>query len=148
MGWSAGSKMSSSKISNLLPASLPLLGSESVPIVQGGATVRAPVSSIGNANGQLISTTPFSLIVLGVYGLRTLSGALILNLPSLSSMAYGDWIDLEDIDYNANVNNVTINAAGSDTIALYGAATASQTLNVAGVRARLIVNVAGWSLMI
>lgn len=97
---------------------------------------------------SVVSGAPVTLITQGRYSLRTSTGAITLNLPALSSVSTGDWIDLLDIDYAANTNNVTINAAGADQIALFTAAAGTQTLNLAGVHAMLVANATNWRLAV
>lgn len=119
------------------------------PIDQGGTG--GQTSSTANYNilqRTLIGTTPFNLDLMTVYGLQTSLSALSVFLPPLATTQLGDWIDLEDVDYNVNVNNVTITASGTEQIQLFGVGSNSQVLNVAGVRCRIWANNGFWSLLV
>lgn len=96
----------------------------------------------------LIATTPVAIQPMFWYGLRTSVGAITLLLPALSTLSAADWIWLVDVDYAANTNNVTIQAAGSDQIALWDASASSQTIDIAGTRVQLIVNAASWRMIV
>jgi hypothetical protein len=102
----------------------------------------------GGSGGILIESNGLVLQTGTFYGIKSSLGAWTISLPSLSEQAIPSYADLADIDYNINVNNLTIQANGSDLIALYGASASSQTLKVAGVQARLVANTTSWRLLV
>jgi len=119
------------------------------PVNQGGTG--ALTTAGGNYALQqrsLIGATLTSLAPLSFNGIRTAVEAITLTLPALSGLQPGDWIDVADVDFNAHVNNITVNAVGLDLIFSYGVSAASQTLNVAGARVRFVVNVSSWCMLV
>jgi hypothetical protein len=112
----------------------------------GGTTAAGAEYNL--AQRALIASTPFNLAAVTFYGVRTSVGAFSLYLPLLATLLPGDWIDIADIDFNANINNITVFGNTSDQIALYNASAGSQVLNVAGVRARLVVNAGIWRMLV
>ena len=119
------------------------------PVAQGGTGALNPQGANYNILQRgLISTSGAISVVCARYGLQTSTGPLTLSLPPVASLGQGDWIDLYDVDFNANVNSVTITAAGSDMIALYGSSAASQVLSVAGVKVTLVINGSSWRMLV
>lgn len=119
------------------------------PLDQGGTGATSAAGAEYNIGQRaLIATTPVNLAALTFYGVRTSVGAFSVYLPLLASLLPGDWIDLADIDFNANINNVTIVGNTSDQIALYASSAGSQVLNVAGARTRLVVNAGIWRMLV
>lgn len=119
------------------------------PVAQGGTGgVTAQVAVYNLLQRALIGSTAFSLAALTVYGVNTSVGAFNLFLPLLATLEPGDWIEVADVDFNANVNNITVTAAMSDQIALYNAAAGAQVMNVAGSRARFVVNNSAWRMLV
>ena len=80
--------------------------------------------------------------------MKTSTAALILNLPPLSGVSDGDWVDLIDTDFNAASNNVTINAEGSDTLQLWGVSGASATISVSGTHVVAVANSGYWGVSV
>ena len=116
---------------------------------QGGTgATTAPAASYNITQRALIANTPVNLAPLTSYGVRTSVGAFSLYLPLLASLLPGDWIDLADIDFNANINNITVFGNTSDQIVLFATSAGSQVLNVAGVQARLVVNAGIWRMLV
>ncbi len=116
-----------------------------VPANQGGTGSQSLAG--GNYALQqrgLIGATLTTLAPLSVNGIRTSVEAITLTLPLISGLLPGDWIDVADVDYNANVNNITVNASGPDKVIVQGVALISTVLNSAGSYARFAVTPAGW----
>lgn len=93
--------MANSKISALNPATTPLVGTETLPIVQGGVTVKATVASITNGGGYAGSFTTLDSSgnttlgdastdtvrvngYMGVGGAANIANALTVGSPTLS----------------------------------------------------------------
>ena len=120
------------------------------PVSQGGTGAKdAPTANYGLQQRGLIGATNFLAQPLTRYGIRTLQGTFTIYLPPLITMQYGDWVDFSDVDFNANVNNVTLSGSSGDTIVAFGGTPATtQTLNVQGVRVTLIANITTWSMIV
>jgi len=82
------------------------------------------------------------------YWVRTSVAAISLVLPALSSLNEGDWLVIADVDFNANANNITVLATGSDTIVLYDTTAGSQLLTISGVKVTLVVNSGKWRMLV
>lgn len=119
------------------------------PIDQGGTGAQTAAGANYNTQQrQLVATPTVAAQPLTVYSARTGLSAITFSLPPLGGVSPGDWISIADVDFNANTNNITITANGSDVIALYGTTAGSQVLNVAGVQARLVANATYWRLLV
>lgn len=119
------------------------------PLNQGGTgATSAAAGNYALQQRQVVASTPVNLAALTFYPVRTSLGAFALYLPALASLLTGDWIDVADIDANANANNITIHASGSDQIILYASAAGSQVINIAGTRARFVVNASSWRMLV
>lgn len=119
------------------------------PLDQGGTgSTTSSGANYAFQQRRLISATLTSLTPLSFNGIRTAIEPVTLTLPLISGLQPADWIDVADVDYNANNNNITINAAGPDFIYAYGAAAPVQVLNIAGVRVRLVANVNSWCMLV
>lgn len=119
------------------------------PIGQGGTgAVTAQGAEYNIDQRVIVDSTAVSMSAVTQYYVRTSVGAFTLYLPPLSTMVPPDWVDVADIDFNANVNNITITAYNTDQIVLYGSSASSQTLNVAGARTRLVVNNNTWRMLV
>lgn len=119
------------------------------PIAQGGTGAQtAAAAAYAVLQRQLVATTPVNLAALTVYSVRTSVAAISLYLPLLASLLPGDWIEVADVDFNANINNITIVGNTSDQIALYASSAGSQVLNVAGAKAVLFVNAGIWRMLV
>lgn len=120
------------------------------PIWQGGTGAQS--ADLANYNLQqrklLQGSSPIQLLPLNFYGMKTSTAALILNLPPLSGVSDGDWVDLIDTDFNAASNNVTINAEGSDTLQLWGVSGASATISVSGTHVVAVANSGYWGVSV
>ena len=117
-------------------------------VSQGGTGGTTSAGAYYNLAQRQLLAASADIVPLTFYGIRTSVGAMTLTLPSLSLVQLGDWIELADIDFSAETNNVTITASGSDQIALYGGSATSQTLNIAGVRTTLVANTTSWRMLV
>ena len=116
---------------------------------QGGTSATTAAGAAYSITQRaLIASTPFNLAPLTSYGVRTSVGAFSLYLPLLASLIPGDWIDIADVDFNANVNNISVVGNTSDQIALYATNAGTQVLSIAGVKVRLVVNAGIWRMLI
>ena len=119
------------------------------PIAQGGTGAQTAQGAAYNiTQRQVVASTPVTMQPLTFYAVRTSVGAFSLYLPPLAGLTLSDWIDVADIDFDANVNNITVHASGSDVIALYGTTAGTQVLNLAGVQARFVVNNSSWRMLV
>lgn len=119
-----------------------------VPVGQGGTgATSAQDANYGLQQRGLIAAT-MTAQPLNRYGVRTSTGAITVNLPDLNEVAYGDWIDMADVDFEAATNNITLSANGSQQISSFGVLAGSQTLNVSGVRVTLIATPTCWSMIV
>ena len=119
------------------------------PLSQGGTGATSSAGAAYNiVQRGVINATAFNLAVLTSYGVQTSGGAFSVYLPALSTLLPGDWIDVADIDFNANVNNITVVGNGTDQIVAYTSAAGSQVLNVAGVKVRFVVNASNWRMLV
>lgn len=118
------------------------------PISQGGTGAEdAPGANYLIQQRRLIAAS-IDALPLTLYFVRTSVGAITIQLPPLSSLLRGDWIDIADVDYAAETHNVTILGAGVDQIALYDTAAGSQTLDIAGARCTLVANTTNWRMLV
>lgn len=115
---------------------------------QGGTGGKTSAAANYNLVQRSLISTSTTLKPLNWYGLSTSVGPLSLGLPPLSSFLPGDWIELYDVDFNANINNVTVTASTGDVIALYNATAASRIIDVAGARVLLVVNTSSWRMVV
>jgi len=105
--------MSDEKISQLPDATLPLSGSELVPLVQGGANVKTAVSNVRQVVATpTIETSSFSAAAGGIYHCQTSAGAMTATLNA--SPSQWDEIVFVDTSGNANTNPVTIALNGNN----------------------------------
>lgn len=119
------------------------------PVNQGGTGGVTALSGEYNlAQRALLFTSPINLQPVTKYFVRTSLGTYSLFLPSLSSLLVGDWIDVADVDFAANISNITVTANGSDQIYLYGTAAGSQVISVAGTKATFVVNNGSWRMLV
>jgi len=119
-----------------------------VPIAQGGNSSTTAYGANYNIQQRALVAVSTSLQMLTSYGVQTSVGAFSLFLPPLSGLTPGDWIEIYDVDFNAETNPVTVTANGTDQIALYDGSAGSQTLDVAGVRVLLVVNATSWRMIV
>lgn len=118
------------------------------PVSQGGTGALSSSGANYNILQRGLASADVAAQALTRYGLRTGSGPFSVFLPPIASLAAGDWIDVYDVDFNAAVNNINVIASGTDQIYLFGVAAGTQTLNVSGVRATLVVNTSAWSMIV
>lgn len=134
--------MSNEKISQMPAATLPLAGTEQVPLVQGGANVQTAISNLIAA--QLSTPTLVAAntnCVAGKnYQVETASGAFTMTFPVAPNQ--WDTILVQDTSGNAQTNNITINLNGK-TFAPTGAG--SLTVAVNGGWYKLQYNGTAWN---
>ena len=120
------------------------------PVSQGGTGAQtAPVAQYNLVQRQVLASGPLNLAAITDYWVRTSVGAFTYYLPTLASLQPGDWLNVADIDANANTNNVTITCQSSDLIAVYSNTPASSvTLNLAGVQVRFVANASNWRMLV
>jgi hypothetical protein len=118
------------------------------PIAQGGTGGQtAPAGNYNLQQRALLAVSDVAAIKpLTNYGLRTSTGHLEILLPSIATVADGDWILLTDVDYDAAANNVTISGSGANQIALHGVPASTQSITVDGGQALLIVKNGVWAM--
>jgi hypothetical protein len=92
----------------------------------------------------LISTSGTTLAAGKFYGVETNVAAISATLPAWSSVAPGTPIFVADVGYNAGTNNITINAAGADTIADHGTTGASYVVSLSNWITVFIAGPSGW----
>jgi len=116
-----------------LPPAITISGAEQTWINQAGVDRRIPLSFIALLLGQGIGATfsiivggPLTLAYGGFYGVETDLAAVTLTLPPLT---HAGLIFVADVGYNASANPITINAAGADLTALFGATSGSFSIN-------------------
>lgn len=80
--------------------------------------------------GFLITANGTALTAGTVYGVKTSLGAFSATLPQLSTVTPGAIVMIEDVDYNAGVNALTVNAFAGDQISDHGVLAASTLLNI------------------
>jgi hypothetical protein len=76
--------------------------------VGGGAIAFSRVTATAGATAVAASTD--------IVGAKTATGAITLNFPSAATAGAGHIILVKDEDFNASTNNITINAAGGETV--------------------------------
>jgi hypothetical protein len=97
----------------------------------------------------IVDTSGVALQTGVFYAVKTSEGAFTLDLPALSSLTDPAYLDVADIDFNGDVNNITVNAAGSDQIYLYGVLAGSQAvMDVAGEWARFVAEDGVWAMFV
>lgn len=94
-------------------------------------------------NGLIVASGA-SLVTGGFYAVRTSLGAFSGTLPVLSGVQPGSFLEIADADYNANVNNYTVNAFGMDQIAAFGSLGSSYVINLRDSITRFIANTTSW----
>lgn len=82
--------------------------------------ISSSTSGGGGSTPQIVIASGTTLPLNNVSTFRTEIGALSASLPALSGVSEGEYVDVEDGDYNASVNNITINPNGSDAIDFMG----------------------------
>lgn len=125
-------------IDALPAATLPLGGTEPVPIVQAGVTRQAPASALAGSIPSLsytIQTVSFTAAVGGRYGLVTSAGPLTVTLPGY---VIGAGIEVSDVSKDANVNHITLASHAGDQIVLVTTTATNQTISTAGAVVRLV----------
>lgn len=141
--------MSQVAIDGLPAATTPLAGTEVTPIVQNGVTRQVAVSAIASTAGNLSYTAEsasFSAAANSRYALVTSSSAITVTLPA-AVVGYG--IELADVSHKADVNHITVTAAGSDTIVYQATSAGSQTVSTPGAVVRLVCYAsATWRLLL
>lgn len=111
-----------------------------VPVDQGGTGGQTEFDSNYNLQQRdEIATSTSTAAALTFYSVRTDETAATFALPPAASLQPGDWIDFLDSGNNAAVNNIKINAAGSDMISSGVTSAASLLLQTNGVRCLLVV---------
>lgn len=93
----------------------------------------------------LITASGISLAVNTLYAAKTGATALTVTLPQLSLQVSPQFVDLFDIDNNAGVNNITINAFSGDQISDHGALSSAYVIGVSNMGVRLFVNTNSWT---
>jgi hypothetical protein len=109
--------MANVKISELPAATLPLSGTELVPLVQGSTTKRAPANAVAAATlvprtetSNAINVTPTdTLIVLN----KPAPAATVINLPTAVSRSN---LPLMIADFAGNAGDITIQPAVGESI--------------------------------
>ena len=71
-----------------------------------------------------------------------------MYLPPIASLLPGDWIEVNDIDFNASAHTITIHGNGSELIYVDTTSANVQPLNLDGVRAFLVVNAGTWRMFL
>lgn len=136
-----------------LPPAIGLTGAELVWIVQAGVDKRSTVGAIaglaasnGGAGlrGVIIASNNVPLFVGGLFSVETDLGAFSAALPALAGVTPGSYLEVQDVGYNAGANNFTVNAYGSDGIAVFGATGSSVTLTTSDVILRLTARSTYW----
>jgi len=102
--------MADKKISQLTAATTPLAGTEVVPVVQSGSTVKTPVSDLtaGRAVSMLSATLTGGVV----------NGVLFLNASKIATS--GTALTFDGTTLNASAGSPVIRATASTTGALYG----------------------------
>jgi hypothetical protein len=123
-------------IPNLGPATS-LAGSELVWINQAGVDKRSTLSQIAALAGGGGGSAGLSVVVAATninplkastfYGVQTNLGPVTLTLPPLVSATL---IFVGDVGYDAGTNNITINAAGADQIAVFSTIAGSTAITI------------------
>lgn len=116
-----------------------------------GAWVRIPTQAIppapsaGGLSVGFITTNGTTLLSGFLWTVRTSLGAFSGTLPAISGLSNGNYLEIQDGDYNAGTNNFTALAAGGDTI-LYtsNAPAGSFVMNVSDTILRLTVVAGAW----
>lgn len=115
------------------------------PLDQGGSGATSAAGANYNTQQRAeITTASVAAKPLTIYSLRTDLAAIAVNLPLLASVNPGDWIQLLDSGFNALVNHITVNAAGSDQIYDDGVPETSMPLITNGIGCFLIASATGW----
>ena len=117
-------------------------------VSQGGSGAMTAYGANYNIAQRSILSASSAVQLCTSYGIATSAAAISVFLPPLAGLQAGDWIDLYDVDFNAAANNVSVVAHGVDQISLYGTPAGTQTLNVSGVRCRLVANTTTWSMIV
>lgn len=132
--------MSDAKISALPPATLPLAGTELVPLDQSGVTVSAPVSAFqtGGVGSPQLVTANFNALAGGNYQVKTSIAAITATLPVVPAQ----WatVVIADTDGNAVANPITIGLNGQD----YLGSAVNPVINVAGGFMKIMYNGTQW----
>lgn len=117
---------------------------QAVQLQCDGSTSNWMAISVPGQLGQYIASGPTTLVTGQIYVVNTSGGAETLNLPSLSGVASGQFIVIMDGSNNASVNNITVTANGSDTIAYYNVSASSAVLNTNNAAIWLFKTNGGW----
>lgn len=118
------------------------------PINQGGTGSQ----TVADANLKLQQRTILpggvvsNISVLNCYGLDTVTAPVELQLPALTDVTPGDWIECVDIGYNAAANNIQVFSANGDLIFLWGVSATTQLINISGCRFVLVATETYWSM--
>lgn len=132
------------------PQAVNLLPTDAIPLDRiGSGTEWIAGSDLGGGGGGqqlvLITASGISLAVNTLYAAKTGATALTVTLPQLSLQASPQFVDLFDIDNNAGVNNITINAFSGDQISDHGALSSAYVIGVSNMGVRLFVNTNSWT---
>lgn len=105
----------------------------------GVGTQWAPASAIGGNSGQLITSNGLALNP-GFFWLKSSLGAFTGHLPSVAHISPGESVVIGDIDYNAGVNNYTVNAHSGDMILDHGTLVATYSVNISNAITLFVAN--------
>lgn len=100
--------------------------------------------AIPSFGGVLIEASGLALEAGVFYGAKTALGAFTVILPLLATVSPPAYVEIADMDYNLNVNNVTVEAAGADLIYDHAMSDAFAILNIANTITRFVANTNGW----
>lgn len=105
----------------------------------GVGTMECPASLISPFSGALVVASG-GVLYPGSWWAKTSLGALSASLPQLSTMSPADQIIVGDIDYNAGVNNFTVNAFAGDLIADHVGIGPSYPINISNTISIFVAN--------
>jgi hypothetical protein len=102
---------------NIVPLAVVVAGATTITSITDARLSSASLGRPGSVQpATAVTSTPVTLSAANAFVTVNYSGAVALTLPAASAMAAGTSISVMDISGAANTYNITITAAGSDTI--------------------------------